>query len=302
MSSALLAASWIAVNKILIETILVSTILAFSVQVALRSGVFSMAGIGFYGIGSYAAALLVKRGWDGGLAISAAVVLSILLAYVLAILFIRLQHLYLAMATFAFDLMVGVVATNWTTLTGGASGLGGIPVSVGFWALITIAVVVAFFLTLMESGTLGRALLTIREDDELAQSFGINVRRYRRFVFVISAALGSLAGSLHALIFTIIQPTDAGFDLIVLMLTMVIIGGLGSWMGAALGAFLITWIPYRLTNLGTWWPLYYSVLMILVAMFAPGGLLSVAGRGISRLRSRRSLASAVMSDHVEAKA
>jgi len=74
------------------------------------------------------------------------------------------------------------------------------------------------------------------------------------------------------LLFTDIQATDAGFDLIVLALTMVIIGGFGSWRGALVGAILLTWIPLKLTSIGEWWDVVYGALMIFVATFAPGGL------------------------------
>jgi branched-chain amino acid transport system permease protein len=71
----------------------------------------------------------------------------------------------------------------------------------------------------------------------------------------------------------------------------VIIGGFGSWFGALLGAFLLTWLPLRLTSLGSWWPVIYGALMMLIATWMPGGIIGVAsnlirrGRGGPRLRS-----------------
>jgi branched-chain amino acid transport system permease protein len=194
------------------------------------------------------------------------------------------------MATFAFDLMVGVVALNWSGLTGGALGVNLIPVSVSLLGLILVTIGVVVLLTLMESGTLGRTLVAVREDEQLALSFAVDSRRYRRFAFVISGMLGCLAGAMHALIFNVIQAQDAGFNLIVLALTMVILGGFGSWVGAALGAFLLTWIPIRLTSVGVWWPVYYGGATVLVATFAPGGLIGLARRGVRaalNLRGRR---------------
>jgi branched-chain amino acid transport system permease protein len=283
--------SWFNGNQVLIENILIYMLLAFSVQVALRTGIFSLAGIGFYAVGSYTAGLLVKdEGWPAVLAIGAALVLSALVGYLLAVLLVRLRDLYLAMATFAFVLMVGVVALNWNAVTGGPLGVNLIPVSVSLLALILTTVVVVILLTLMEVGTLGRTLSMIREDEQLALSFAVDSRRYRRFAFVVSSMLGALAGAMHALIFNVIQPQDADFNLIVLALTMVIIGGFGSWTGAAIGAFLLTWIPMQLTSIGNWWPVYYGAAVVIVATLAPGGLIGLVRRAMrtgASMRARR---------------
>jgi branched-chain amino acid transport system permease protein len=186
--------------------------------------------------------------------------------------------------------MVGVVALNWNAVTGGPLGVNLIPVSVSLLALILTTVVVVILLTLMEVGTLGRTLSMIREDEQLALSFAVDSRRYRRFAFVVSSMLGALAGAMHALIFNVIQPQDADFNLIVLALTMVIIGGFGSWTGAAIGAFLLTWIPMQLTSIGNWWPVYYGAAVVIVATLAPGGLIGLVRRAMrtgASMRARR---------------
>jgi branched-chain amino acid transport system permease protein len=273
------------IDETLLQNILIAALLAFSVQVALRAGIFSLAGVGFYAVGSYAAAILVKHGWPAVLAIAVALAIAGALSYALAWLLVRLRDLYLAMATVAFDLMVGVVALNWTGLTGGSLGLFAIPVAVTTLAMALTVAVVAVLLYLMEHGTIGRALETIREDEELAQSFAVDTRRYRRFAFIVSGMLGALAGAFHALLFNSITPNDAGFDLIVLALTMVIIGGFGSWMGALVGAILITWLPLKLASIGTWWDAVYGGLMILAATYIPGGLYGVA-RDLGRVGQR----------------
>ncbi len=283
--------SWYSANATLIQNVLITGLLAFSIQVALRTGIFSLAGIGFYAIGSYTAALLVKKGWSTVEAMAATTALTILVGYVLAVLLVRLRDLYLAMATFAFDLMIGVIALNWSAVTGGALGVTAIPLAMSTLVIFLTVAVAAVLLTLMERGILGRATVAIREDEELAQSFAVNTRSYRRFTFVVSCLLGAFAGAYHALLFGVVEPTDAGFSLVVLALTMVIIGGYGSWFGALIGAFLLTWLPLRLTSLGSWWPVVYGGLMILIATWVPGGLIGFAqdlfrrGRGGPRLRS-----------------
>jgi branched-chain amino acid transport system permease protein len=147
----------------------------------------------------------------------------------------------------------------------------------------------------MEHGTMGRTLETIREDEQLAQSFAVDAGRYRRFAFVISSMLGGLAGAYHALVFNTVSPGDAGFNLIVLALTMVIIGGFGSWVGALAGAILIAWLPLKLESLSEWWYAIYGGIMIVMATFIPGGLYGVArqlGRRSRALLRRRRPAAA----------
>lgn len=280
--------SWFSNNETLIQNILIYALLAFSIQVALRTGIFSLAGVGFYAIGSYTAAVLVSRhGVTTPLAILAVLVLCGALGWLLARLLVRLRDLYLAMATVAFDLMVGVVALNWNAVTGGAIGLFGVPITITTLTLVIALAVVAALLFLMEHGTLGRTLETLREDEELAQSFAVDTGRHRRFAFVVSALLGGLAGAFHALAFSTVSAGDAGFNLIVLALTMVIIGGFGSWVGALVGAILIAWLPLQLQSIGAWWYALYGAIMIVMATYVPGGLYGLARSGVRRLANLR---------------
>jgi branched-chain amino acid transport system permease protein len=277
-------ATWWSEDSTFIQIVAVYALVAFSLQVSLKSGTFSLASIGFYGISSYAAADFVIHGWSAWLAIPAALVLSGVIAWILALLLVRLKDLYLGMATVAFDLMVGVLALNWTSVTGGPTGLYGIPLSVSTTTMVIIVVVVAILLGLLQRGTIGRTLEVVREDTHLAFTVGVNTRRYQRFTFVLSALLGALAGALHALSFSAIAPEDASFSFIILALAMVIIGGFGSWIGALIGAIVIAYLPLKLTGLGDWWPIIYGTVMVLVATYLPGGLYAVAKRGFIRAK------------------
>jgi branched-chain amino acid transport system permease protein len=274
--------SWFTDNQTLVETVIVYALLAFSIQVSLKAGSFSLASIGFYGISSYTAAYLVLHNWNVVLAIGAGVVLSGVLGWLLALVLVRLKDLYLGMATVAFDLMVGVVALNWVSVTGGAVGLYAIPVEVSATAMVVILVVVVVLLSLLQRGTIGRTLEVTRENEQLAAVAGIDTRRYQRFAFVLSAMLGALAGAMHALAFNTISPNDASFSLIILALAMVIIGGFGSWVGALIGAIVLAYLPLRLTSLGEWWPIIYGGAMLLIATYLPGGLYAVGRRGVLR--------------------
>jgi branched-chain amino acid transport system permease protein len=276
--------TWWLDNQTLIQIVIIYALVAFSIQVSLKAGTFSLASIGFYGISSYTAGILVKDGWPTALAIGAGVLLSGVVGWLLALLLVRLKDLYLGMATIAFDLMVGVVALNWVSVTGGPAGMYGIPIVMTAGGMVAILVVVVVLLGLLQRGTMGRTLEVTREDDQLAMVAGIDTRRYRRFAFVLSAMLGALAGAMHALAFSVISPEDASFSFVILALAMVIIGGFGSWMGALIGAIVLAYLPLKLTGLGEWWPVIYGTVMVLVATYLPGGFYALARRTIIRLR------------------
>lgn len=278
--------SWWTANATYIEIVAVYVLLALSIQICLKAGTFSLASVGFYGISSYVSADLAKHNWSTVVAIGAGVLLCAAIALLLSYLLVgRLKDLYLGMATMAFDLMVGVVALNWDAVTGGAAGLYSIPVRVSALGMTIVVVVVIALVVLLQRGTIGRTFETIRDDAQLAITVGVDARRYQRLAFVLSAALGALAGSLHGLAFYAISPSDASFSLIITALAMVIVGGFGSWVGAIVGAILLGYLPIKLTGIGDWWPVIYGVAMALVATYVPGGFFSVAQTAARRVRT-----------------
>jgi branched-chain amino acid transport system permease protein len=270
--------AWLNDNQALVESIIIASLLAFSVQVCLRRGSFSFASIGFYGIGSYGSAYLVKEGLGTVPSIVVPVVAATVLGWLLALILVRLRDLYLGMATIAFDLMVVVVAVNWTSVTGGPAGLYGIPAVVSVSQMLVVLVVVILLLVPLQRGAVGWSLDMAREDPNLAVTLGLDPGSTRRLTFALSGALGALAGTMHALTFYAISPEDISFGLVISILAMVIIGGFGSWAGALLGAIVLTYVPLRLTFIGNWWPVVYGALMIVLAVYVPSGLYGILER------------------------
>lgn len=278
--------SWLNSHQYDVQSMAIDALLAFSIQVAMRSGAFSLAGIGFYGVGSYSAAYLTKHGHSTLYAIGAGILISVVAGWILARLLVRLRDLYLAMATVAFDLVVGVIAVNWTSVTGGPAGLYSIPVRITMWDMIITVLILAAVLGLLEAGVLGRMFVATREDEQLAQSLSIDTNRQRRFAFVLSAMIGSLAGSYHALSSFAITPDDISFNLIILILAMVIIGGFTSWVGALCGAILLIWVPLQLSGLGRWWPVIYGCGLLVMAVYVPRGIFGTAQSLWQRVTAR----------------
>ena len=181
---------------------------------------------------------------------------------VLGLLIFRLNGLYLAMATVAFDLIISVIAINGGELTGGSTGRYGVhhrlhdgpscsPSRRGRWSWSRVS----------ELGRTGRRVDAVRDDPELAASVGIRVRRYRLVAFVVSGALGGCAGAINILVRSAVSPLDIGFGLIVLALTMIIVGGALSWKGAVIGAVIFTWLPDFLSVVGEWQELIYGIIV-----------------------------------------
>lgn len=271
-------------NETMLMTGLSSYVVGLAFQVVLRSGVFSLAAAGFWGIGAYVSALTVGAlGWP--LAVLLALVVAGALALVLAVLLGRLRGLYLGMATIAFDLLVVSLAFGWESVTGGALGLYGIPREASVGMVAGFALAATAVVALLQSRAGGRFADVLRTDEPLARSLGIETGRMRVQTSVLSAVLGALAGALTPLIFGVLGPDESGFGLVVLGLTIVVIGGSGSWAGPAVGAVVVTLLPEALRFVEEWRDVVYGTLVVVMVLFAPSGLVGLAVRLLRRRRT-----------------
>lgn len=279
---------WYYSNVVLIQSTLTTLLLALSIQVPLRVGVFSFAGVGAFGLGGYAAAISMTR-FDLSTVPSVLIgmVLSGVVVFLLGLIVAKLTGLYLAMATIAFTLIVAVFAVNGGEFTGGASGIFGALGDITTGGLFVVCLVVVLLLAVTERGGLGRQLDTVREDPELANSLGISVTFHRRMSFLISGLLGGLAGGLTTLLRSTITPAEVNFHLVVLALTVIVVGGAGSWVGALIGAIVFVWLPTWLHFVSEWEELIYGVLVTVAAIFLPKGVLGLIRDRIHHYRSRR---------------
>ena len=280
--------TWYYTNIVLIQSTFTTLLLALSLQVPMRVGVFSFAGVGCFGLGGYAAAIAMTR-FDMSTAESVAVgtALAGVAALLLGLLVQRLTGLYLAMATVAFTLIVSVVAVNGGDLTGGAGGIFGALGDLQTWHLLVAAVVVVALLAMTERGAIGRRVEAVRENPELAASFGINVTRYRVTAFTVSGVLGGLSGAFTILLRSTVTPDAISFHLIVLALTVIIVGGWTSWLGALVGSVIFVWLPSMLDFVGDWEAVVYGAIVALAAVFLPEGVVGLIGATVRRLRRVR---------------
>ena len=272
-------------NDLLIKTLMMYIVLGLSVQVVLRSGVFSLASAGFWGISGYSTAILAKFiPWP--LAMLSGLLISLLAALMLGLLLTRLRGLYLGMGTVAFNLLIVAVALNWTPVTGGPSGLFGIPMTMTLPVAVGLTVIAVASVALWQSRSGGRFADTLRTDEPLAKSLGIDTFKLRIATFMFSAVLGALSGSMSALSYGVLGPNDSGFSLVVLSLTIVVLGGSSSWVGAVIGAFIVTMLPRWISFVREWTDVVYGLLIVIMVIFAPQGIWGILRQLWQRLRLR----------------
>ena len=265
---------WYNLHVVLIQGTLVSILLVLSVQIPLRCGVFSFAGIGSYGIGAYATAIMMTR-YHGNMfiAILLGMAIAAIVGYLLGLILHRLDGLYLGMATVSFDLIVTVMASNGGSFTGGAAGIYGVIGDITTSQIAALVLVIIAVAAYTERGRLGRRIEAVRDDPQLSIALGINVGRVRRLSFVASGLLGACAGGFNVVLQTTTSPTNISFQTVVLALIMIVIGGARSWAGAVLGAIVFTWLPSVLQVVNDWRDILFGIIVIAVSIWIPGGII-----------------------------
>jgi branched-chain amino acid transport system permease protein len=268
--------TWYAMNVVLIQTTLTTLLLALSIQVPMRFGVFSFAGVGAFGIGGYGSAIaMVSLGWSTWPAVVLGAGVAGVVVFLLGLVVQRLTGLYMGMATIAFTLIVSVLAVNGGDLTGGAMGLYGALGEISVLQIIVVVAVVVGLLHLTELGGMGRRVDAVRDDPELANALGVDVVMYRRASFLVSGLIGGLAGAITTLLRSTITPAEVNFHLVILALTAIVVGGSRSWVGALIGVVIFVWLPTWIGFLAEWERVAYGVIVAVAAIYLPQGVLGV---------------------------
>lgn len=279
--------TWYDMNVVLIQTTLTTLLLALSIQVPLRFGVFSFAGVGAFGIGGYGSAMaMVHLGWSTWPAVVLGSVVAGVVVFLLGLVVQRLTGLYMGMATIAFTLIVSVLAVNGGDWTGGAMGLYGALGEVSVLQIVAVVLVVVGLLHLTELGGMGRRIDVVRDDPELANALGVDVSRYRQLSFLVSGVIGGLAGAITTLLRSTITPSEVNFHLVILALTAIVVGGSRSWMGALIGSVIFVWLPTWISFLAEWERVAYGFIVAVAAIYLPSGVLGVVKDAWHRFRTR----------------
>jgi branched-chain amino acid transport system permease protein len=249
------------------------------------TGQVSLGHAAFYGLGAYVGAIASAT---YHLPLPCSLLLSLLLTgatgYLLALPTLRLEGHYLVMATLGFNIIVSILFGQLEDLTGGPSGFPGIPklrlgslaidTDLKFYYFIWAIFLILFGLTLnLTDSRWGRALKAIHEKDLTAETLGIPTYRYKVTVFVLSCLYAGLAGFCYAHYVTFISPKTFDIFHSVQVVTMVVVGGMGSVWGGLAGTALLTCLPELLHRFEDLHVLLYGLTLMGVLVFLPEGLL-----------------------------
>ena len=249
------------------------------------SGQFSLGHAGFMVIGAYTAAIIGSKSATYP-AFFAAMVLGALIAGAVALIVgiptLRLKGDYLAIATLGVSEIIRILIINGGDLTNGAAGILGIPAFTN-WQMVYFFVVITTILTInFLRSPIGRATLSVREDEIAAESVGVNTTKIKVIAFVFGAMTASIAGSLQAGFIGSVVPKDYTFINSINVLIIVVFGGLGSMTGTIVAAIVLGILNMVLQNVASIRMIIYSLALILVMIFRPGGLLGTWELSLSR--------------------
>lgn len=247
------------------------------------AGQISLGHAGFLGIGAYSSAVLPTHwGWHPLLAMVAGALAAGLLAAVLARPIFKLKGHYLAMATLGLGIIINIVVRNEAAWTGGPDGMPVPTMSLPgmelasdkqwYWVVaLLLSTSVWAALNLIDS-PFGRAMRALHGSEVAARVVGVDVVRYKVLIFVLSATIASVMGSITAHYVGFVTPNLADFFHSIELVTMVVIGGMASVYGSVLGAALLTALPQALASFEGWETVAFGAILMLCMIFMPKGL------------------------------
>lgn len=268
----------------LIDQIGLNAILALSLSVSLQAGQLALAQAAFMGIAAYISTILALNAhWPLIATILVAMLVSTIVAALLALPVRRLRGVFLAIATIGFGEIVRVFANN-LKITGGAEGISGIPNDATTPVIYGALALVAVVLLLLSRTKFALAVTLVREDEHAARGVGVDVGTIRMLSLALGGAIAGLGGALYAHASFFITPTDFGFARMEQILVWCVVGGVTSPVGAVLGAALLSVLPEAIRFLADYREITNGIILLAVILFVPDGLSSLWRRGAIRVR------------------
>ena len=250
------------------------------------AGQISLGHAAFFAMGAYGSAIgtatLGGPAWPVMIAVA---LITAVIAMAVGVPALKLTGHYLATATLGFNIVVYTILVQWDAVTGGPSGFSGVPyLSIGtvvfdneirfhylVWTFTVLALLAC--LNLVRSGA-GRGLAALAEDETAASALGVDIRRAKVKVFVLSAVLASVAGSLFAHCYAFVSPDSFNIFVSVDFVIMVVVGGMGSIWGTLFGAAFITLLPEWIEALETYKDIIHGLILVVILLFIPQGLVT----------------------------
>ncbi|MCJ2162951.1 branched-chain amino acid ABC transporter permease [Pseudodesulfovibrio sp. S3] len=253
------------------------------------AGLLDLGYVAFYAIGAYAYALCNMH-WDIGFwyMLPVGAILGAILGILLGFPVLRLRGDYLAIVTLGFGEIIRLILENWGDVTMGPSGISSIArpglfgVKLGviasteymYYIMIGLLIFTIFSVNRLQNSRIGRAWLALREDEIACQAMGIDKVKTKLMAFALGATWAGMAGVVFAAKTTFINPASFTFWESAIILSIVVIGGMGSIRGVIAGAIILVLLPEYLRDFAEFRMLLFGAIMVLVMVFRPQGLIS----------------------------
>jgi len=285
-------------GNFILPSILIYSLVSLSLTILIGfGGQISIGHAGFWALGAYGSALMVtKLGAPFLLGVLTGGIVAAVFGAVVALPALRVQGHYLAIATLGFALFIQQVLFEWESLTGGRQGLfvprpeiAGYELTDDYGYVYVMIAIVALLTWMTENfrrSHTGRALMALRMSSVAAETAGISRARHIIIAFVLSAFCTGVSGALYAHLIGFLSTETFTLTTSLSFLTMSVIGGLGSYIGALLGAIYLTLAPEVFREFKDAQMVIYGVTLILCMQFLPGGLASIPER-LRNLMQRR---------------
>ncbi|MBM7659834.1 branched-chain amino acid transport system permease protein [Bacillus mesophilus] len=273
----------------LFTQIFIFAVLAMSYDLLLGfTGIVSFGHAMFFGIGAYSTAVILDRMDATYLSLVTGIIVGIIIAAIVSlivgVLSLRLKSHFYAMLTLAFAGLFLVAAQKWRSVTGGNDGFTfSIPDAlkereVLYFTTLLLMILVFFGLKRFTNSPVGKVLQAIRENESRTESLGYKILHYKVFASIVAGIVASISGSFYVLTLRFVNTSVFTMDITLDALLMTIIGGVGTLVGAIIGAGLIEWAHHWLTDLSKvhWiferWIIFFGIIYILAVMFFPKGI------------------------------
>ena len=279
------------VKRLIINTMIYSC-LGLSLNLTTGyTGLVSLGHAAYYSIGAFVTAVLsTKLGWGYWPCIAASMLIAAASGFVVGLPSLRLTGSYLCVVTLGFAELVKVIELAWEPVTNGSRGIRGIPSPELFgqkltvrndglyYLMFAVLLLVSLACWLLIRSKYGRALVFIKEDEQVSTMMGLRVFRYKITAFVFSAAIAGLAGAMFSYVIGYIDPYSFTFDTSITILCIVILGGMATMRGMYAGAALLIFLPELLRSFELWRFVVYGLLLVIMMRFRPQGLLGWRSR------------------------
>ncbi|MFA5576597.1 MAG: branched-chain amino acid ABC transporter permease [Tissierellaceae bacterium] len=269
--------------------VLIYIVLALSLNFVLGfAGQLSMGHSAFYAVGAYTTAILtVNYNVPFWISLIFSALVAAIFGLLLGVPTLRLKGDYLAITTIGFGEILRLILINWTSFTRGPAGIPGIPspsifgytirTNTGyFYILYVLALMTIFISHRLLNSRLGRGLIAIRDDEVAAEAMGVNPTFLKILAFVLGAAIAGIVGGIFASFIHYVNPDNFTYMESVVILTMVVLGGVGSIPGVIVGATVLAILPEALRGISTYRYAIYGILLAMMMIVRPQGIISMA--------------------------